>query len=95
MIPASFFGMPLGLLALGIAWQSAAGIWPVPVQIGEVLIWAGALRWAFLFMDYVAKWVWQRVAAEAEFEHPVQCCFVGLAGDASVATTSTMERSPR
>jgi tellurite resistance protein len=80
MIPASFFRMPLGLLALGIAWQSAAGIRPVPLQIGEVLIWAAALLWAFLFIAYLAKWVWQQVAAEAEFEHPVQCCFVGLAG---------------
>jgi hypothetical protein len=65
IIPASFFGMPLGLLALGIAWRSAAGIWPVPLEIGEVLIWAGALLWAFLFIVYLAKWVWQRVAAEA------------------------------
>jgi tellurite resistance protein TehA-like permease len=63
MIPASFFGMPLGPLALGIAWQSAAGIWPVPPQIGEVLIWAAALLWAFLFVAYFAKWVWQHLFA--------------------------------
>jgi tellurite resistance protein len=85
--------MPLGLLALGIAWRSAAGIWPVPLQIGEVLIWAGALLWAFLFIAYLAKWVWQRVAAEAEFEHPVQCCFVGLVG--VVASLASIGLAPQ
>lgn len=80
MIPASFFGMPLGLLALGIAWRNATKLWDVPPQIGLFLIWLGAVLWAVLFLVYIAKWIWRSATAKAEFEHPVQCCFVGLAG---------------
>jgi tellurite resistance protein len=80
MIPASFFGMPLGLLALGIAWRNATKIWDVPPQIGLFLIWLGAVLWGVLFLAYLAKWIWRSAAAKTEFEHPVQCCFIGLAG---------------
>lgn len=79
-VPASFFGMPLGVLALGIAWQAAANVWALPHQIGATLVWFGSALWVLLFVLYIAKWVRQRAAAEAEFDHPVQCCFVGLAG---------------
>jgi tellurite resistance protein len=79
-VPASFFGMPLGLIALGLAWRTAALVWPVPKLIGESLIWAGTALWGLLFITYLSKWIWGRADAEAEFRHPVQCCFVGLAG---------------
>jgi tellurite resistance protein len=79
-IPASLFGMPLGLIALGLAWRSAAAVWPVPPLIEESLIWSGSLLWTYLFVVYLAKWFWHREAAEREFEDAVQCCFVGLAG---------------
>ena len=72
--------MPLGLIALGLAWRSAALVWAVPRLIGELLIWTGTTLWALLFIAYLSKWVWRRAAAEVEFQHPVQCCFVGLAG---------------
>jgi tellurite resistance protein len=79
-IPASFFGIPLGVIALGVAWRSAVAIWPVPAIIGESLIVVGSALWAFLLIAYLAKWALQRAAAASEFEHPVLCCFVGLAG---------------
>jgi tellurite resistance protein len=80
IIPASFFGMPLGLIALGIAWRSAALVWRVLPLIEESLIWSGSLLWIYFFVVYLAKWLWHREAAEREFEDAVQCCFVGLAG---------------
>jgi tellurite resistance protein len=80
IVPASFFGMPLGLIALGLAWRSAAAVWRVPPLIEESLIWGGSLLWMCLFMVYLAKWLWHREAAEREFKDAVQCCFVGLAG---------------
>lgn len=79
-VPASFFGMPLGLVALGIAWQAAASVWALPHQIGAALVWVGSALWACFFVLDIIKWALQRAAAEEEFEHPVQCCFVGLAG---------------
>ena len=80
IIPASFFGMPLGLIALGLAWRSAAVVWRVPPLIEESLIWGGSLLWMYLFLVYLAKWFWHRETAELEFKDAVQCCFVGLAG---------------
>jgi len=84
--------MPLGFLALGIAWQAAAGVWALPREIGASLVWIGSALWAALFILYIAKWIRQRAAAEAEFEHPVQCCFVGLAG--VVASLSSIGLAP-
>jgi tellurite resistance protein len=80
VVPASFFGMPLGTIAIGIAWQVAAVLWGVPYAIGDGLVFLGTGLWAVLFILYVVKWVSQRTTAQAELEHPVQCCFVGLAG---------------
>jgi len=94
-VPASFFGMPLGLLALGIAWRAAARIWSVPYLVGEALILAGGGLWFLLFALYLAKWAWSRGAAQSEFEHPVQCCFVGLAGVvASLASIGMAPHAP-
>jgi tellurite resistance protein len=79
--PASFFGMPLGILALGLLWRSAAEAWAVvPRTVGESLIAVGAPVWCVVAGFWVAKWFYARREAAAELEHPVQCCFVGLAG---------------
>jgi len=80
VVPASFFGMPLGLTALGICWRHATALWGLPGAIGEGLIALGAALWALLLVLYGAKWLFHRTAAVAEIEHPVQCCFIALAG---------------
>lgn len=46
LIPASFFGMVLGLFGLANAWRVGARIWRLPALVGEVLTFvtlAGAL----------------------------------------------------
>jgi tellurite resistance protein len=83
-VPASLFAIPLGLVALGIAWQSAASIWSVPNWVSETLVWSGATLWVFLLIAYLAKWLLHRADAKAELEHPVQSCFIGLAGVVSL-----------
>jgi tellurite resistance protein TehA-like permease len=40
-IPASSFAIPLGLVALGLAWQTAESIWSEPKWVSETLIWFG------------------------------------------------------
>jgi len=79
-VPASLFGMPLGLVALGLAWRSAEVIWSVPKLISEILIWSGSALWALLFIIYLGKWFLRRADAQHELQHPIQCCFIGLAG---------------
>src|SRR5262249_23771552 len=36
--------------------------------------------WAVLLVLYVLKWIFARDEALAEATHPVQCCFIGVAG---------------
>jgi tellurite resistance protein len=79
-IPASFFTIPLGLVALGIAWQAAQLIWSEPKWVSGTFIWFGATLWFFLLIAYLGKWLLHRAEAMAELEHPIQACYIGLAG---------------
>jgi tellurite resistance protein len=77
-VPASFFGMILGLVGLGNCWRVAAKIWHLPTWIGEAIMLLAIAIWIVLLLLYVSKWLWAREDALAEFEHPVLCCFIGL-----------------
>jgi tellurite resistance protein len=77
-VPASFFGMILGLVGLGNCWRVAAKIWHLPAWIGEAIMLLAIAIWLVLLLLYVSKWLWVREEALAEFEHPVLCCFIGL-----------------
>jgi tellurite resistance protein len=78
VIPASFFGMVFGILGLGNCWRVATRIWALPSGVGEALMLIGSLVWAVLVMLFLAKWFVRGREARAEFEDPIQCCFVGL-----------------
>jgi len=78
-IPTSFFGMVLGLVGLGNAWRVAVKLWNLPAWTGEGVMLLALTVWALLALLYVAKWIWHREDAVAEMNHPVQCCFIGLA----------------
>jgi tellurite resistance protein len=77
-IPASFFGMVLGLAGLGSDWRVAARLWNLPAWVGEAVMLLAAIVWALLTLLYACKWAWNRDAALAEVNHPIQCCFIGL-----------------
>ncbi|TWB52870.1 dicarboxylate transporter/tellurite-resistance protein TehA [Nitrospirillum viridazoti] len=83
-VPAAFFGIVLGLTGLGASWRAAHDAWGLPSAVGEALMAAGAAVWAVVLLLYVAKWINHRPAALAEVDHPVQCCFIGLAGVATM-----------
>ncbi len=78
IIPASFFAIVLGLVALGGGWRVAVRIWPVTPVIGEAIMLVAALVWLVLIGLYAAKWLVARDAAVAEFRHPIQSGFVSL-----------------
>ena len=80
IVPASYFGVVLGLAGLGSAWRAAHRVWDLPAIFGEALMLVAALVWAALVILYVAKWFLARSEAGAEWEHPIQCCFIGLIG---------------
>lgn len=83
-VPAAFFGMVLGLAGLGAAWRAAHIAWKLPTLIGELLMAAAAAIWLVLLVLYALKWLLARETALAELSHPVQCCFVGLVGVATM-----------
>ena len=79
-IPAAFFGIVLGLAGLGNAWRLAATLWGLlPPMIAEAILLGTATVWAILVVLYTAKWLFALDRARAEFNDPVQCCFIGLA----------------
>ncbi|MGJ5203761.1 dicarboxylate transporter/tellurite-resistance protein TehA [Bradyrhizobium sp. HKCCYLR20261] len=80
LVPASFFGIVLGIIGLGNSWRAAHQLWGLPADIGEVLMAVGVVVWAVIVLFYVAKWIFSADAALSEALHPIQCCFIGLAG---------------
>jgi tellurite resistance protein len=81
LIPAGFFGVVLGLAGLGNAWRSASTLWNfLPPVIGETISFAAVIVWVVVAPLFALKWLLAREQALFEAEHPVQCCFIGLAG---------------
>jgi tellurite resistance protein len=72
LIPASFFGMVLGLSGLGQAWRIAAQLWQLPHLIGECLLLLAGLVWAVLLLGYIWQAIRHFDLVRAEFLHPVQ-----------------------
>ncbi len=78
-VPASFFGIVLGLVGLGDCWRVAALAWGLPSSIGEAIMLGAFGVWILLSVLYLLKWLTSSAEALAEWRHPVQSCFVGLA----------------
>jgi tellurite resistance protein len=89
-IPASFFGIVLGVIALGSDWRAAAELWSLPRGIGEGIMLLGFVIWAVLVALYAAKWAWHRDDALAEAAHPIQCCFIGLVPVSTVLVSTAL-----
>jgi tellurite resistance protein len=90
-IPAGFFGIVLGLGGLGNCWRAAATTWHMPAQIGEAIHALAVIVWAVLVVLFALKWLFARAEAVAEAFHPVQCCFVGLAGVSTMLIAVTVQ----
>jgi tellurite resistance protein len=83
-VPASFFGMVLGLVGLGDCWRVAAKAWGYLHAIDEAVMAVAFAVWVLVMALYVGKWFWARDEAIAELNHPVQNCFIGLSGVATM-----------
>ena len=65
-VPASFFGIVLGLAGLGGAWRVAGRVWQLPSVIGEALMLIAGIVWALMLVLYAAKWIYAREEALQE-----------------------------
>lgn len=86
--PASYFSITLGLTGLGGAWRHAHQLWGYPAVIGELIFALAGAVWAYLLLAYLAKWIWSRNKALQEAGDPIQCCFIGLAGVATMLVSA-------
>lgn len=84
LIPASYFGIVLGLGGWANSWRAAHHAWGAPVAVGEALFGIAAAVWVVIAALYGVKWIVASEVARAEAVHPVQCCFIGLGGVATL-----------
>jgi tellurite resistance protein len=84
MVPPSFFAIVLGLAGLANDWRAAHVAWSLPAAVGEVIHAAAAAAWLVIVVLYALKWIVARSVARNEAENAIQCCFIGLAGVATM-----------
>jgi len=89
--PAAYFGMVLGLAGLGNAWRAAEQTWHIGIAVSEYVLALAAAVWAILVLLFVAKAVLASDKLKAEINHPVQCCFIGLIGVATMLIAGAVE----
>ena len=77
-MPASMFGIVLGLVGFGNDWRAAKRMWGLPAWPGETIMLLAVGVWLALILSYGLKWTTQRDAAVAESRHPIQCCYIAL-----------------
>jgi tellurite resistance protein len=77
-IPASLFGMLLGLIGLGIAWREASALWAIPGWFAEAILGVASLIWLILCVLYAGKLWTARAQILAEWGHPIQSSFLAL-----------------
>ncbi len=79
-LPASYFGIVLGLSGLGQAWRVAHSLWGAPAIIGEGLLIIAMLVWLILLIVYITQAIRHPVLIGREFRHPVQGSTPALIG---------------
>ncbi|MFM9922376.1 dicarboxylate transporter/tellurite-resistance protein TehA [Variovorax sp. H27-G14] len=89
-LPVSFFGIAVGVLALGNAWHLAVPLWHLPPQIADLLTFGGIAVWLVLLALYAHKWLRHGAEARAEMNHPVQSSFAALVPVASMLAATAL-----
>ncbi len=89
-VPAGMYGMVLGLAGLGGDWRLAHELWNFPAIVGEVINVVAIAVWVTITIFFAAKWIFAREEALEEADHPIHCCFIGLAGVATMLVARTV-----
>ncbi|TNG94798.1 dicarboxylate transporter/tellurite-resistance protein TehA [Pasteurellaceae bacterium USgator11] len=78
-VPVSYFGITLGLFAIGLAWRHAQLLFPeISPLIADIILFVSGIVWLLLLGVYLAKWVIAANSAREELQHLVVCCFISL-----------------
>lgn len=78
-VPATFFGMVLGLCGLGNGWRAMARLGLAPAWVGEALSLLGVMVWAAWLVFYAARWLNDRDIVLVEVRDPTSSFFASLA----------------
>lgn len=81
---ATNFSIVLGLAGLGQTWRVSAILWGLPHSIGEYVLLAAGLVWAWLVACFVARMIQVPKESQEEFRHPVQGAAPALIGIATL-----------
>lgn len=82
-VPASLFGIVLGLAGLGNTWRVAHRVWGLSPFVSEAIFAVAATVWAGLLFLFGLKWLFRSHIAQGELEHPVDSTYVSLLGVAT------------
>lgn len=78
-VPATFFGMVLGLCGLGNGWRAMARLGLAPAWVGEALSLVGVAVWSAWLVFYAARWLNDRDTVLFEARDPTSSFFASLA----------------
>lgn len=78
-LPASYFGIVLGIIGLGFSWRFAATIWPVTLLPADGLIILAMVIWALLMLAFISRMFRHGASVLEEISHPLKSSFVSLA----------------
>lgn len=77
-VPASLFGIPVGMMGLAGAWRAGERVWNLPSLVTNAIAVVGASSWAVFLVLYAWKWLRHAPAAREEALDPVRSSFVSL-----------------
>lgn len=90
-VPVSFFGMAVGTLAWGHAWQAASEIWVLPAWLPHLAAGLGLAVWLALTLAYARKWWQQPASARLEMDHPILSAMSALGPVSAMLAAITLK----
>lgn len=77
-LPTGYFGIPLGLAALSLAWFHLENLFPVARMVSDVLGIVASAVWILFILMYAYKLRYYFEEVRAEYHSPVRFSFIAL-----------------
>lgn len=77
-LPTGYFGIPLGLAALSLAWFHLENLFPAARMVSDVLGIVASAVWILFILMYVYKLRYYFEEVRAEYHSPVRFSFIAL-----------------
>ncbi|SPX41576.1 potassium-tellurite ethidium and proflavin transporter [Haemophilus influenzae] len=77
-LPTGYFGIPLGLAALSLAWFHLENLFPAARMVSDVLGIVASAVWILFILMYAYKLRYYFEEVRAEYHSPVRFSFIAL-----------------